>query len=54
MVCDEKKNFINGKEKQKIMVLKLCNTLTRKKEVFEPIKEKIVSMYTCGPNKITM
>jgi len=31
------------------MVLKIYNTLTRKKEVFKPIKDKQVSMYTCGP-----
>ena len=36
------------------MTLKLYNTLTRKKEAFKPIKDKLVSMYTCGPNKITM
>lgn len=31
------------------MVLKLYNTLTRKKEVFTPIKKGHVSMYCCGP-----
>jgi cysteinyl-tRNA synthetase len=31
------------------MALNLFNTLTRKKEVFKPIKGKQVSMYTCGP-----
>ena len=31
------------------MSLKLYNTLTRKKEVFKPIKGKLVKMYTCGP-----
>jgi len=31
------------------MVLKLYNTLTRKKEVFKPIKDKQVNMYSCGP-----
>ncbi len=30
------------------MVLKLYNTLTRKKEVFKPIKKNEVGMYTCG------
>jgi len=29
--------------------LKLYNTLTRKKEVFKPVKKKEVTMYTCGP-----
>lgn len=29
--------------------LKLYNTLTRKKEVFKPISEDIVKMYSCGP-----
>jgi len=36
------------------MVLKLYNTLTRKNEVFKPIKDKIVGIYSCGPNKITL
>jgi len=31
------------------MVLKLYNTLTRKKEVFKPIKKGEVGMYSCGP-----
>lgn len=31
------------------MVLKLYNTLTRKKEVFKPIKKGFVGMYVCGP-----
>ena len=31
------------------MVLKLYNTLTRKKEDFKPMKGKEVGMYTCGP-----
>lgn len=31
------------------MPLNLYNTLTRKKEVFKPIKGKSVKMYTCGP-----
>jgi cysteinyl-tRNA synthetase len=31
------------------MTLKLFNTLTRKVEVFKPIKEGKVSMYSCGP-----
>jgi len=31
------------------MVLKLYNTLTRKKEVFKPIKKGKVGMYVCGP-----
>lgn len=30
-------------------ILKLYNTLTRKKEIFKPIKEGSVGMYTCGP-----
>ncbi len=29
--------------------LKLYNTLTRKKEVFKPIKKDYVGMYSCGP-----
>ncbi len=31
------------------MTLKLYNTLTRKKEVFKPIKKGFVGMYSCGP-----
>ena len=31
------------------MQLKLYNTLTRKKEVFKPIKSKEVGIYSCGP-----
>lgn len=31
------------------MELKLFNTLTRKKEVFKPINEKEIRIYTCGP-----
>ncbi len=31
------------------MVLRLYNTLLRKKEVFKPIKNRHVGMYTCGP-----
>ena len=33
----------------KIQKLKLYNTLTRKKEIFRPIKNKRVGIYTCGP-----
>ncbi|MGC8812537.1 MAG: cysteine--tRNA ligase [Candidatus Aenigmatarchaeota archaeon] len=31
------------------MVLKLFNTLTRKKEVFKPLEDKKVKMFVCGP-----
>ena len=31
------------------MEIKLYNTLTRKVEVFTPVKENEVSMYVCGP-----
>jgi cysteinyl-tRNA synthetase len=31
------------------MALKVYNTLTRKKEVFKPIRDKKVGLYTCGP-----
>ncbi len=31
------------------MVLRLYNTLTRRKEVFKPIKAREVRMYNCGP-----
>ena len=31
------------------MTLKLHNTLTRKKEIFKPLQNKIVKLYTCGP-----
>ncbi len=30
-------------------MLKLYNTLTRKKQIFRPIRDKKVSLYTCGP-----
>ncbi|MGB9637500.1 MAG: class I tRNA ligase family protein, partial [Microgenomates group bacterium] len=30
-------------------MLKLFNTLTRKKEIFKPLKDKKVGLYTCGP-----
>ncbi|MCX8158808.1 MAG: cysteine--tRNA ligase [Candidatus Pacearchaeota archaeon] len=30
-------------------MLKLYNTLTRKKETFKPIKKQLVKMYSCGP-----
>ncbi len=30
-------------------MLKLYNTLIRQKEIFKPIKKKIVGLYTCGP-----
>lgn len=30
-------------------MLKLTNTLTRKKEIFTPLKNKKVGLYTCGP-----
>ena len=31
------------------MPLELFNTLTRKKEVFQPLRGKVVRMYSCGP-----
>jgi len=31
------------------MEINLYNTLTRKKEIFKPLKKGIVRMYTCGP-----
>lgn len=31
------------------MSLKLYNTLSRKKEIFEPLKKGFVGVYTCGP-----
>jgi len=31
------------------MALKLYNTLTRKKEVFKPLKKDFVGIYSCGP-----
>ena len=36
-------------QKEKTMELKFYNTLTRKKEVFVPIKPGYVGMYSCGP-----
>jgi cysteinyl-tRNA synthetase len=31
------------------LMIKLYNTLSRKKEVFKPLRDKRVSLYTCGP-----
>ena len=31
-----------------ISMLKLYNTLTRKKEIFKPLKSKKVNMFVCG------
>jgi len=31
------------------MPLKIYNTLTRKKEIFKPLKKRRVGLYTCGP-----
>ncbi len=31
------------------MPLKLYNTLSRKKEAFKPLKNKMIGLYTCGP-----
>lgn len=31
------------------MSLKLYNTLTRKKEIFKPVKDNLVRIYVCGP-----
>ncbi|MBI2634963.1 MAG: cysteine--tRNA ligase [Parcubacteria group bacterium] len=31
------------------MAIKLYNTLTRKKQVFKPLRDKKVGLYTCGP-----
>jgi cysteinyl-tRNA synthetase len=31
------------------MPIRLYNTLTRKKELFEPLEPGKVGMYTCGP-----
>ncbi len=30
-------------------MIKIYNTLTREKEVFQPLEEKKVKMYVCGP-----
>jgi cysteinyl-tRNA synthetase len=37
--------IVNGKKN----VMKIYNTLTRKKEVLKPIKKDSVGLYTCGP-----
>jgi len=34
-------------------MLKLFNTFTRRKEVFKPIEDGKVGMYTCGPSVYT-
>ncbi|MFH1511555.1 MAG: class I tRNA ligase family protein, partial [Candidatus Woesearchaeota archaeon] len=30
-------------------MVKICNTLTKKKEAFKAINDKLVGMYSCGP-----
>lgn len=35
-------------------MLQVYNTLTRKKEVFKPLKEGEVSIYACGPTVYNM
>jgi len=35
-------------------MLQIYNTLTRKKEVFKPLKEGEVSIYACGPTVYNM
>ena len=42
-----KPNLKNARRKETIM--KLYNTLTRKKEEFVPLEEGKVKMYVCGP-----
>lgn len=41
--------IVNSKVYIKIYMLKVYNSLTRKKEVFKPIKPPKVNMYVCGP-----
>ena len=36
-------------ERSRVVMLKIYNTLTRKKETFRPIKEGRVGIYVCGP-----
>ena len=40
-------HYIRARNDKKIM--KIYNTLTRKKEEFKPIKKEQVGLYTCGP-----
>lgn len=35
---------------EKLPMLELHNTLTKKKEVFKPLKDKKIKMFTCGPS----
>ena len=42
------KNYKLNKIKIK-MLIKLYNTLTRKKEIFKPLKQNEAGIYTCGP-----
>jgi len=42
-------NFLKQRKTNKNSPIYLYNTLTRKKDLFEPIKAGKVGMYTCGP-----
>ncbi len=42
-------NDILGLSKLQKMEIKLYNTLTRKKEIFKPLRDKKAGIYTCGP-----
>lgn len=33
-------------------MLRIYNTLSRKKEAFKPIRKDCVGLYMCGPNRI--
>jgi len=40
---------LESKERRLPTMIKIYNTLTREKEVFQPLEEKKVKMYVCGP-----
>lgn len=48
-IATKEKEEAKWKKEKKAMDIILYNTLTRKKETFEPLKKDAVSMYHCGP-----
>jgi hypothetical protein len=40
---------INALEMEKVREIQIYNTLSRRKEVFEPVTPGMVGLYVCGP-----
>lgn len=49
MVKKERKKIVKKKSIEKKIPVRLYNTASRKKEMFKPIRNKAVRMYSCGP-----